>query len=258
MKVGLQTNVFTADMHQHHFAKMLAMIKATGYDGLEIGIQRVGLDGSSATTAVFAQMVADAGLETAAIHTHFRLNQPDWVANADTYIKQAIDLTTMVGAPYMPMSGSRMDKTDAQLATMANMLNEFGRQATAAGLQFCYHHHDWELANDWHEMRFLMDNTDPANVHILCDIGWVVKAGQSISTFLNSYGPRIAYFHVKDAPADGWFTELGKGIVPLDEFVNKLDAVNPSWLVVERDAPHEHAEQSARESRDYLRNTFSI
>ncbi|MEM7113371.1 MAG: sugar phosphate isomerase/epimerase [Chloroflexota bacterium] len=254
MKVGLQTNVFTADMHQHHFAAILATIKATGYDGLEIGIQRV----DQSKVGVFAQMVADAGLETAAIHTHFRLNQPEWVATADTYIKQAIDLTATVGATYMPMSGSRMDKTDAQLATMADMLNDFGRQAAAAGLKFCYHHHEWEFANDWHEMNFLMNNTNPAHVSILCDIGWVIKAGQSISHFIDTYGSRIAYFHVKDVPADGWFTELGKGIVPLDEFVHKLDATTPSWLVVERDAPLEHAEQSSRESRTYLQEKFNI
>lgn len=254
MKVGLQTNVFTADMHQQHFAQMLATIKAAGYDGFEIGIQRVDL----AKTAVFAQMVADAGLETAAIHTHFRLNQPEWLATADDYIKQAIDFTAAVGAPYMPMSGSRMEKTDEQMVTMAKLLNKFGRLANAAGLRFCYHHHEWEFAEDWRELRFLMDNTDTAHVSILADIGWIVKAGEQVAEVMETYASRIAYFHVKDAPADGWFTELGKGIVPLDTFVGKLGLVNPQWLVVERDEPLEQAEQSSRASRDYLRQTFGI
>lgn len=233
---------------------MLATIKAAGYDGFEIGIQRVDRE----KTAVFSQMVAAAGLETMGIHTHLRLNQPDWLANADSYMQQAVEFTAAVGAPYMPISGPRMDKTAAQLAQMADLLNSFGRHASAAGLRFCYHHHEWELANNWHELRFLMDNTDPTHVGLLSDIGWIVKAGESITAVIEAYADRIAYFHVKDAPADGWFTELGKGIVPLDEFASKLALVNPDWLVVERDEPLAHAAQSARESRDHLRNWFSI
>lgn len=254
MKIGLQSNVFTSDIHQNRFAEMLATIKQTGYDGFEIGVQRVDLTNATG----FRQMVADAGLETAAIHTHFLLDEPGWTAGALDYVRRSAEFTATVGAPYMPMSGRRMEKTDAQLDLMAKLLNQFGAIASEHGLRFCYHHHDWELVDDWRELRFLMSNTDPAHVGILSDIGWIVKAGQRISDVIDVYGDRIVYFHVKDAPANGWFTELGKGIVPLDAFVAKLPAVNPAWLMVERDEPLEGAEQSARECRTYLQATFGI
>lgn len=254
MKIGLQTNVFTSEMHQQKFAEMLATIKHTGYDGFEIGVQRVDLSDA----AQFRAQVADAGLETAGIHTHFRLDQPDWIDGAEAYVQRSAEFAAAVNAPYLPMSGRRMIKTDEQLALMADLLNNFGRIAATNGLRFCYHHHDWELADDWRELRFLMANTDPDYVGILSDIGWIIKAGQTISDVLDAYGNRIVTFHVKDAPADGWFTELGKGIVPLDEFFDKLPTVNPDWLIVERDEPLEHAEQSATACRDHLRTTFGV
>lgn len=254
MKVGLQTNVFTGEMHTDQFPKMLQTIKETGYDGFEIGVQRVDLSDA----AGFARMVQDAGLEVASIHTHLRLDDADWLVDPAGYLERSAEFAAAVGATYLPMSGRRMDKTDEQLDLMVDLLNRFGPIAQAAGLRFCYHHHDWEFADNGREIDFLMEKTDADTVKILSDIGWIIKAGRTISDVIDTYGDRIEYFHVKDTPADGWFTELGKGIVPIDEFVGKLDQVNPEWLMVERDEPLEQAAESARECRNYLKDNFGI
>ncbi len=254
MKIGLQTNLFTDEMHQHHFPELLTTIKVTGYDGFEIGVQRVDVTKSAEIT----QQIKAVGLEVAGVHTGLQLDNRDWLAGADAYVQRSAEFAAAVGATFVGMSGRRIDKTEAQLVEMVEMLNRFGSVVRSLGMDFCYHHHDWEFADDWHELRFLIENTDPAHVGILSDIGWIVKANQNISAVLDRYGDRISHFHVKDVPPEGWFTELGRGIVPLDEFVGKLAQVKPGWLIVERDEALENSAESAQESRDYLRSNFGI
>lgn len=109
---------------------------------------------------------------------------------------------THVYCPYVPPE-ERKD-TAAFWKSFGKRLAETGKQMNDAGLGFGWHSHDFEF-------KKLKDGSFPIDrifeggplLDWECDIGWLIRAKQSPSRWLKTYGERITAVHVKDnAPAD--------------------------------------------------------
>jgi sugar phosphate isomerase/epimerase len=117
-----------------------------------------------------------------------------------------------------------------------------------------YHTHNWELADDLRELRYLMANTESEKISLALDIGWVQRAGFDPLKVIDEFYPRIGYLHIKDTRDDHW-TEVGRGMVDFRAIFADLNQRGFfGWLTVERDEELENAFESAKISRDALRD----
>lgn len=91
--------------------------------------------------------------------------------------------------------------TDAQIAIMAEALNEIGRRTAAFGMRLAPHPHIGATVILEHEIRALMNLTDPKLVWMVLDTAHLALAGMDPLTVMRDYYPRMAEVHYKDVPA---------------------------------------------------------
>jgi len=108
-----------------------------------------------------------------------------------------------------------------ELGVLAKTLNEIGKGCADAGVQFCFHPHNWTLIDPYPagtEVKRIMDLTDPKLVFMVADTAHLSLGGTDPVKFVNEWFPRIGDIHLKDvivkySPAkSGW-----KGPAPSKE-----------------------------------------
>jgi sugar phosphate isomerase/epimerase len=222
----------------------------------------------------FRAALRSAGLDCVAAHH----NLADLIKDIDGRLAFARD----VGAKYVvassPAPSRALDpnkpwsRAMAEAMTLADWrsnaeaMERIGRRARAMGLRFGYHNHSAEFLN--YGGRLPMDEivrlTDPANVIIELDIGWVAGAGYDPVETIARYVPRIHLLHIKDLAtkervpgrivADETTTPIGQGSVDWPAVFGALRrAPVHSWFV-EIEAPFAKPPlQALAESLAYLR-----
>ena len=91
--------------------------------------------------------------------------------------------------------------TDDQLKRVADTLNEIGRQTIEVGIRLAPHPHIWGPVEREHEVRAMLDLTDPDYVWLTPDTGHLVLGGMDAVQIMSDYLPRIAEVHLKDTYA---------------------------------------------------------
>ncbi|MEJ5197307.1 MAG: sugar phosphate isomerase/epimerase [Anaerolineae bacterium] len=254
MQIGIQTRPWGPEANRQRLADVLADVKAAGYDGIEIGAQH--LDVSQ--PAPFRRLLDDHGLAVAGIHVGGEIWNPQAVRDALARLEQTMAFAAAAGAPHLCFSGAmKQGKSEAELAQAAENLNRIGELARGHGLILAYHNHFWEIEDDCRELRYLRDHTDPALVSFLLDVAWVQRGGGDPVAVAREFLPRIAYFHLKDTRGTEWL-ELGEGDVDLCGVIEVMRGKELSWAVVEQDETKRPPVESARMSRDFLREKFGV
>lgn len=88
-----------------------------------------------------------------------------------------------------------------QLKTLANTLNEIGRQTIAFGVRLAPHPHIWGPMEREHEVRTVMSLTDPKYVWLTTDTAHLTLGGMDPVKIISDYFPRVAEVHLKDTYA---------------------------------------------------------
>jgi inosose dehydratase len=91
--------------------------------------------------------------------------------------------------------------TDDQLKRLSDTLNEIGRQTIAMGIRMAPHPHIWGPIEREHEVRRMMELTDPKYVWMTTDTGHLTLGGMDAVKIMSDYFPRIAEVHLKDTYA---------------------------------------------------------
>lgn len=259
MKIAIQSNAWSNEMHSNHLPQMLAEIAQAGYQGVEIGAHRLDQDHPE----FFVQLLKENGLELAGIHTHGELFNPEAMQEAMPRIRKAVEYAAAVNSPLVMFSGkAKPGKTEADQAHEAKMLDQIGETVHHHGMTLCYHNHYWEIEHKQKELRYLCEHTNPGLVSLVMDVGWVHRAGGRPEEVIPEFLPRIRSFHfkdfrVKDAANDTW-TELGQGYVDFPRILDVIRGKGDFWIIVERDEPMPDAAESARISARYLKNLLSV
>jgi len=111
--------------------------------------------------------------------------------------------------PAMPPLG-----VDGFKKTAAKM-NEVGKKAKAAGLQYAYHNHNFEfekMPDGSPGYDILLKETDPELVKFEVDCGWMKVAGYDPVAYMKNYPGRIRMLHIKDfRPQDPTTDLMGPG-----------------------------------------------
>lgn len=120
--------------------------------------------------------------------------------------------------------------TLADWRSNAEAMDRIGRRARAMGMRFGYHNHSTEFIA--YERRLPMDEivrlTDPANVVLELDIGWVGGAGYDPVEIIHRYAPRIHLLHIKDIAS----AERVPGRMVQDERTTAIGEGTVDWPAV--------------------------
>lgn len=188
LPIGLQLYSVGTDL-QKDVPGTLRQIRAIGYARVETA----GFGGLTAKE--FRAQLDQAQLVCPS--THLQL--------ANHELGQLFEDAHTVGAKYVVSSALFSSKIEGLTVDgylgLAERLNDMGRKAKDAGLQYAYHNHNFEfrkLDGDKIGYDVLLKHTDPKLVNFELDCGWMVAAGHSPIEYFHQNQGRYQMLHVKD------------------------------------------------------------
>lgn len=250
MQIGIQSNCWRNDYHTNDLRRLLKEASLAGYSSVEVGAHRIG------DWKDYARLLESIEENTAGIiglHILGDFFYQDALRGIYDYPHAAAQLAANINAKYLLVSGNPDNySTYTDYESFGRVLDAIGGYCRSVGVRCCYHNHWWELENERTGLNKLMAATDPENVSLAMDVGWINRAGLNPAECMNMYLERLGYVHLKDDAGDKW-TEIGKGSVNFFEIADVLLKNENICAVVEREEPLDNALESARTSRDYLR-----
>ncbi len=213
----------------------------------------------------FRELLDDAGLACPSAHLQFDIN------NLGSTFEDAHAL----GAGYaasgsLPAAASSMRSMSLDEAKRtAALVNRIGEAAKRAGLQYVYHNHDFEFADQGGGAvgyDVLLRESDPELVKFEIDCGWMIFAGHDPIDYFKKYPNRFPMIHVKDFlpahdksamaanAAQMLGAELGHGVVDYKPIFAAAEKTGLQHYFVEQEGPFSRMDQlqAARVDYDYL------
>lgn len=264
------------------FQQVAEEARDAGYAGIE------GVGDAAGNVALARRVLGDAGLEVTA--GRFFAN---WFAEMYQEIEfdqlqRAAEFFAEVGARFLITSsrpvpermltaghvtGQRQDGLlDYQWTQMADSLTQAAYITQRDfELPLLFRNQLGSYVETGDEMDQLISMTDPENLRLAPDIGYLAYAGVDPLAFVRTYFERIGYVTLKDLDADlheqhiwgrgaleefweaGGFLELGQGDVDVAGVAALLrERGFKGWLAVGHDRPGRDPSASVQISRDYL------
>jgi inosose dehydratase len=155
-------------------------------------------------------------------------------------------------------------KSDDELHTQAQYVNQLGDELQRQGMKLLLHHHTPELRDNAREWWYELQNTDPKVVGCCVDVHWAYRGGQEVMPFLQRVGTRIESLHLRNSEHGVWMEDFGPGDVdyaPVAEYLHQLDY--KGFLVVElayeKDTVITRSlQEDLRRSRIYTEKVFGL
>jgi sugar phosphate isomerase/epimerase len=175
---------------------------------------------------------------------------------------KAVDDAAAVGIKYMVcayLSAEERGDID-HYKQIAEQFNKSGEICKKAGIQFCYHNHDFEFVEQNGQMPYtiLLDNTDKDLVKMEMDIYWVTKAKQDPLALMNQHNGRFPLWHIKDMDntAAQAFTEVGNGVIDFKKIFKQADELGLKYFFVEQDKCPGSPFDSITKSYNYIKKNL--
>jgi sugar phosphate isomerase/epimerase len=255
--IGVQLYT-VADALQKDVAGTLKQIRAIGYAEVETA------GFAELTAKQFRSAIDDAGLECHS--AHLQMNTPD--------LAPVFEDAQNLGAHYVVCSAMLPSAANSRPAAddykqLAARLNDIGRQAKQADLQYAYHNHNFEFrAFDDGKIGYdvLLAETDPALVDFELDCGWMIAAGFNPIQYFQKFPHRYKMLHIKDFVAGSKIstslsvdrpqgTELGRGHIDYKPILTAAAHTDVEHIFVEQEPPFPDMSslEAAKVDYDYLR-----
>jgi sugar phosphate isomerase/epimerase len=223
--VGIQLYAVNMPMHEDP-AGTLKKLREIGFGEVE----SAGFD--KLPVKQFRLLLDDAGLVCPSAHLQFDIdNLGSTFGDAHTLGAQyatSSSLRALVLASGSAVAASRPAMSLDEAKRTADLANRIGEKAKLAGLQYVYHNHDFEFADQGggaFGYDLLLRETDPKLVKFEIDCGWMVFAGGNPIDYFKNYPKRFPMIHVKDflpthrkggvagSVTEMRGTELGHGVI---------------------------------------------
>ncbi len=241
--IGLQ--LYTVrDAMQKDPAATLAKVAQIGYNSVE-GATYTGTEMFYGMDAkIFADLLKKNKLIMPS--SHYRLgeeqeNGKDVMGTILHDWNKAVDDAKTVGVKYMVcawLAPSERGKID-HYKKLAEYLNTAGEVCKKAGIQLCYHNHDFEFIEDDNQLPYdiLLNNTNKDLVKFEVDLYWVTKAGHDPVELFKSHPGRFPLWHIKDMDntPEHSFTEVGNGTIDFKHIFKYADTAGLKYFFVEQD-----------------------
>jgi sugar phosphate isomerase/epimerase len=220
----------------------------------------------------FRQLLDDAGLACPSAHLQFDVDNwgaafEDAHALGAAYAASGSLPAPAVDSKPAAASSKRSMSLDEAKHTAA-LVNRIGEAAKRAGLQYVYHNHDFEFADQGggaFGYDVLLRESDPQLVKFEIDCGWMIFAGHDPVDYFKKHPNRFPLIHVKDflahdksagagngAPMLG--AELGRGVVDYKPIFAAAGKAGLQHYFVEQEGPFSRMDQlqAARVDYEYL------
>jgi len=229
-------------------------VEAATYTGSE---KFYGMDGVS-----FAKVLKDNGLDL--ISSHYRLGE-DIPGSKGTILndwQKAVDDAAQIGLKYMVcawLSPAERGYLD-HYKKISGDLNTAGEICKKAGIQLCYHNHDFEFIKQdgKYPYEMLLLNSDPGLVKMEMDLYWMTKANQDPMMLFNQYPGRFPLWHLKDMDntPKQMFTEVGSGIIDFKKIFKHANKAGLKYFFVEQDICPGDPFDSITKSYNYIKTNL--
>jgi sugar phosphate isomerase/epimerase len=229
----------------------LKRVAATGYKQVEIDAKNL---------SQYAPLLKQAGLKAPAVHLVFGQVKTGW--------EQEIERVTGQGVKYMVVAfiDAPDRKSLEDYKNVAQLFNKAGEQCQRAGIQLCYHNHNFEFMKLDGGMGYdvLLKETDPKLVKFELDCFWMTHAGHDPVEYMHRYPGRFPSLHIKDLkkgipsstsfdnPNGNPFTEVGKGVIDWKRIFVAAKEGGLKQYFVEQDETDIPAFEAIKISYDYL------
>lgn len=196
--VGIQLYAVKDEL-QAHAAATLRMIREIGFGEVD----SAGFAGLSAQQ--FRTLLDDAGLKCPSAHLQFEAGNLG-AAFAEAHalgaryatsgsLRTALAATGAAHTTSLPAAAMSLDES----RRTAELANRIGEQAHLANLQYVYHNHDFEFAEqDGGAVGYDLLLRYTGLVQFEIDCGWMVLGGRDPRDYFARYPGRFPMIHVKD------------------------------------------------------------
>ncbi|MDQ3656049.1 MAG: sugar phosphate isomerase/epimerase, partial [Chloroflexota bacterium] len=173
-----------------------------------------------------------------ATHSGGRWGDPDAEALISPLVERVAWLPELGCSRLAVSMGLAEDAADDELARAVERLGQLGRACREqAGVSVVFHNHGRELADDARILRAIVDGCGPEDLALGADLGWVAYAGWDVVEFLQQFGNRIGYLHIRNVTESGassGFVEAGRGTLDVRRILGALTELGyAGWLVAE-------------------------
>jgi sugar phosphate isomerase/epimerase len=253
LPIGLQLYTLR-DQLAHKVPGTLRQVAAIGYKQVEL----YALYGK--TPAEFARLLREMGLAAPSSHYMTAQIRTGWQKHIED--AQVLGLKYMVNAIVMPEDRKSPD----DYKRLVELFNKAGEQTRRAGIQFCYHNHNFEFKKygTTTAYDYLLQLLDPALVKMEMDCFWVTHAGQDPVAYFRKYPGRFPLLHIKDL-APGYphtqtvdarvelFEPVGKGTIDWKRIFAAAPKGGLKHYFVEQDYCRRPPLEAIRLSYEYLK-----
>jgi sugar phosphate isomerase/epimerase len=158
-------------------------------------------------------------------------------------LASTIEHAEALGAPFVVTYWGPAE-SEEQLRRDAGVYQRMAVQCAAAGVQYCYHHHDQEFTHRYGEkgrryaLEILLEHAPQLAVEL--DLAWCRVGGVDPVRLLAQLAGRVPIVHLKDATdvnLGGRFCTLGNGVVDVWNGLRAAVAHGARWVVYEQDRP---------------------
>jgi sugar phosphate isomerase/epimerase len=262
--IGLQ--LYTVrDAMQADPAATLARVAKIGYNSVEGATYTGSQKFYGMEAPAFSRLLKQNGLVMPS--SHYRLGEEkmngetvkgtlmtDWDKAVED--AHAVGIKYMVCAFLSPQERGSLD----HYKQIAGQFNKAGEKCKKAGIQLCYHNHDFEFVKQDGKFPYevLLENTDKNLVKMEMDLYWVNKAGQDPIALINKHPGRFPLWHVKDMDKtpEHNFTEVGNGSIDFKKIFKSADKAGLQYFFVEQDKTPGDPFNSITQSISYIKKNL--
>jgi sugar phosphate isomerase/epimerase len=148
-----------------------------------------------------------------------------------------------------------------------DVFNKAGETTQKAGIQFCYHNHNFEFTKygDTTAYDYLLQSVDPKLVKFEMDCFWVTHAGHDPVAYFKKYPGRFPLLHIKDMKDHpsashtldakmGLFAPVGQGTIDWKRIFVGAKVGGMKHYFVEQDYCEQPPLEAIKISYEYLSN----
>ncbi len=239
----------------------LAKVASLGYNAVEGATYTGSQLFYNMSPVEYARTLKDNGL--IAPSSHYMLGESmDAKGTISNEWAKAVDDAAAVGTKYMVCAyllDPERGTLDHYKAT-ADKFNVAAEVCKKAGIQFCYHNHDFEFEaqNGKYPFDVLLENTDKNLVKFELDLYWASRAGQDPLTLFDRHPGRFPLWHVKDMDkSEGRnITEVGHGSIDFKRIFAQSKKSGLQYFFVEQDICPGDPFDSITQSISYLKKNI--
>ena len=230
LPIGL-IGIIGKELGKDHWGTLKA-VAGMGYRGIESawGYTKMGLKAEE-----YRKRLADIGLAIPITGTGADALEKDYAGELARF--RALDCRNAVIYWGPCSSKEEVLRDTARFAAL-------GKKLRQDGIRLCYHNHDHEFLKSYDgkmAMELIAENSDPADLAMEFDVGWVMMGKADPAAWLRRLKGRVPVMHLKDfhdLSDRKSFTEVGSGKNDFRAIFAAAAEAGVEWGVVEQDTMH--------------------